>query len=298
MNVLFIHEVDWINKVVFDIHSLAEALSLLGHRVFAIDYDTSKRDGFLDFGSLKTKELPGISRAFPGSSVCLRRPGSIKVPGLSRLSAGFTHYFEISRTIREKNIDAIVLYGVATNGLQTLYLARKFRVPVVFRSIDISNQLVPYTALRPIARLFEKNVYSRADMILTLTPKLSKYVTDMGALGARVKLLPMPVDTNLFHPLADTGEIRQKWGFEEKDQVIVFIGTLFEFSGLDDLIPRFPEIIKQVPGAKLLVVGDGPQHPRLEELIAESNLQRQVTITGFEPYQTMPQYINLATICL
>ncbi len=41
MNILFIHEVDWINKVVFDIHSLAEALSLLGHRVFAIDYENS-----------------------------------------------------------------------------------------------------------------------------------------------------------------------------------------------------------------------------------------------------------------
>jgi len=39
VNILFIHEVDWINKVVFDIHSLAEALSLSGHRIFAIDYE-------------------------------------------------------------------------------------------------------------------------------------------------------------------------------------------------------------------------------------------------------------------
>ena len=32
MNILFVHEVDWLAKVVFDIHFLAEALSLLGEQ--------------------------------------------------------------------------------------------------------------------------------------------------------------------------------------------------------------------------------------------------------------------------
>ena len=299
MNILFIHEVDWLNKVVFDIHSLSEALSLLGHQVYAIDYEnTWRRNGFLDLGSLETKELDGVSRAFSRASVHLKRPGFIKIPGLSRISAGLTHYSEISKTIREKNIDAIVLYSVATNGLQALHLAKKFNIPVLFRSIDILNQLVPYPLLRPITKWLEKQVYSKADMILTLTPKLSKYVINIGAKESRVKLLPMPVDTSLFCPALDSTALRQKWGLDEKDKIIVFIGTLFEFSGLDILIPRFTEVIKQIPGAKLLVVGDGPQRPKLERIIAELNLPKHVIITGFEPYQTMPQYINLATICI
>ena len=299
MNILFIHEVDWLNKVVFELHSLCEALSLLGHQVYAIDYEnTWHKNSLLDLGSLKTKEVDGVSRAFPGASVHLRRPGFIKIPGLSRISAGLTHYLEIAKTIREKNIDAIVLYSVPTNGLQTLRLAKKFNIPVVFRSIDILNQLVTYPLLRPITRWFEKQVYSRADMILTLTPKLSEYVIDIGAKANRVELLSMPVDTNLFHPGLDSSEIRRKWGLEEKDKVVVFMGTLFEFSGLDILIPQFTEVIKQVPEAKLLVVGDGPQRSKLENIITESNLQGRVIITGFQPYQTMPQYINLATICI
>ena len=68
MNVLFIHEVDWLAKVVFDIHTLAESLSLRGHRIYAIDYEnTWRRASLLDLGNLKTKEIDGISRAFPGS---------------------------------------------------------------------------------------------------------------------------------------------------------------------------------------------------------------------------------------
>jgi len=299
MNILFIHEVDWLNKVVFDIHSLSESLSLLGHQVFAIDYeDTWSRDSSLSLGSLKTREFSGVSRAYSGASVCLRRPGFIKIPGLSRLSAGFTHYLEIQKTIRDRNIDAIVLYGVATNGLQTTYLARKFNIPVVFRSIDILYQLVPYPALRSITRFLEKKVYSRVDMILANTPQYLQYVKNMGATESKVKLLLFPIDTELFYPSVDYSEIRQKWGLDEKDQVIVFIGTLFKFSGLDAFIRQFPEAIRQIPEAKLLIVGDGPLRPKLEEIITELDLRKQVIITGFQPYQTMPQYINLAAICI
>jgi len=299
MNILFVHEVDWLNKVVFEIHSLSELLALSGHRVYAIDYESMwAKNGFFDFGSLRTKVVGGVARAYPESSVCLTRPGFIKIPGLSRLSAAFTHYREIQKTIKEKDIDVIVLYSVPTNGLQTVRLCRKLGVPVVFRAIDIPNQLVPYPVLRPITRVLERKVYSNVDLILTLSPILSQYVISMGAPEARVKLLLLGVDTELFRPDLDCTEIQQKWGFGEDDQVVVFVGTLFDFSGLDSFICRFPEVIKQIPSAKLLIVGDGPQRPKLERIIAQLGLQKQVIITGFQPYHTVPRYINLAAICI
>ena len=191
-----------------------------------------------------------------------------------------------------------MLYSVPTNGLQTIHLAKKFNIPVVFRSIDILNMLMTYPALRPVTRYLEEKVYSKADMILTLTPTLSRYVIDMGANKNKVKLLPMPVDTDLFRPSSDTAEVRQKWGLSEQDQIIVFIGTLFEFSGLDTFINHFPQVVNEIPKAKLLIVGDGPQRPKLEAIIAELDLAKKVTITGFQPYHLMPKYINLATLCI
>jgi len=299
VNILFVHEVDWLNKVVIEFHNLSEALSLLNHRVYVIDYENPwTRNGFFGLGSLKTKEFDGVSRALPGSPVCLRRPGFIKISGLSRLSASFTHYFEIQRTVREKNIDVIMLYSVPTNGLQTIRLARKFHVPVVFRSIDILHKLVPYSALRPTTKFLERRVYSKVDAILTITPNHSRYVISMGATESKVKLLPLPIDSNIFNPSVDCSEVQQKWGLSEKDQVVIFIGTLFEFSGLDGFIHQFPQVIEKIPEAKLLIVGDGPQRLKLERIITELGLDGQVIITGFQPYQTMPQYINLATVCI
>ncbi|MFC1900303.1 glycosyltransferase family 4 protein [Chloroflexota bacterium] len=295
MNILFVHEVDWLKKVVFEIHNLAEALSLRNHNVYAIDYeDTWKRDGLFT----GTTEFEGISRAIPGSSVSLRRPGFIKIPGLSRLSAGVSHYYEIRRTIRKENIDIIMLYSVPTNGLQTICLARKYGIPVVFRSIDILHQLVRYPALRPATRFLEKRIYRNADAILAITPNHSRYVTSLGAPESRVKLLPLPIDTGIFHPSVDCSEVRQKWGFNEQDTIILFIGTLFDFSGLDGFIRQFPRIIERVPEAKLLIVGDGPQRKKLEQIITGLGLEDRITITGFQPYETMPQYISLATLCI
>jgi glycosyltransferase involved in cell wall biosynthesis len=299
MNILFVHEVDWLSKVVFDIHSLAEALSLRGHHVFAVDYEnTWKRNGLFDFGSLRTKRFAGISRALPGSSVDLSRPGFIKIPAFSRLSAGCTSYRVIDRLVRREKIDAVVLYSVPTTGLQTMRVARKHGIPVLFRSIDILNQLVVSPVLRPLTRYLEKRVYARADRILTLTPGLTRYVVGLGADEARVSLLLMPVDTAIFHPQPPPAGLRRRWGLGEKEPVVLFMGTLFDFSGLDSFVPAFREVTEKVPGARLLIVGDGPQRPRLEALIDEHKLRDRITITGFEPYEMMPQYINLADVCV
>jgi len=299
VNVLFIHEVDWLNKVVFDIHTLAESLSMRGHKVYAIDYENNwKRSELSELWDLKTQEIDGISRAFKGSSVTLIRPGFIKISGLSRISAVFTHCSVINKTIRDKKIDAVVLYGVATNGLQAVYAARRHNIPVVFRSIDILNQLVVYPILRPFTKILEKMVYPRADMVLTLTPSLSRYVTGLGAGADRIKLLPMPVDTAIFHPSPASGELRRRWGIKDTDRVILYMGTLFDFSGLDETIRWLPDITGKVPEVKLLIVGDGPQRGKLESIIRETGAGDRVIITGFQPYETMPQYINMAAVCL
>ena len=298
MNVLFVHETEWLKKVVFDIHTLAESLSLRGHRVYAIDFESTwKRIGLNDLWN-KSQEMGGVSRAFKGAAVTLIRPGFIKVSGLSRLSAAFTHWRAIKKTIIEKKIDAVVLYGVATNGIPAIWAAHGLKIPVIFRSIDILNQLVAYPVLRPFTKWLEKLVYPRVDMTLTLTPSLSKYVAGLGAKTDGIKLLPMPVDTAIFYPSPAPAGLRRRWGIKEMDSVILYIGTLFDFCGLDGIVRRLPEIIAQEPAAKLLVVGDGPQRKKLEGIIAEMGLEGKAIITGFQPYETMPQYINMATVCL
>lgn len=289
LNILFVHEVDYIKKVVFDIHILAEAMSLRGHNVYVLDY----QDSWGQNGVVSSNAKP---RVFPDARVEIVRPIFVKIPIVSRVSAFVSHYFAIKRTIERYSIDAIVLYSVPTNGLQTLFWAGKFDIPVVFRSIDALYQLVRSPVLRRATMALEKVVYSRVDRILTITPILSDYVVRLG--GRNVSVLPLPVDTTTFSPMNGASGIRQRWGLTQTDKVVLFMGTLFNFSGLDSFLYYFAHAVRQVPEIKLLVVGDGEQRCVLENIIDVLGLRQNVKITGFQPYQDMPQYINAADVCL
>jgi glycosyltransferase involved in cell wall biosynthesis len=298
MNILFVHEADLLNKVVFEIHNLAEILSK-NHIVFAIDYEENwKRENIFDFGTLRTREIKNINRAYNRKGFTLRRPGIIKFPLVSRLSAFFTHYCEIEKIIENEKIDAIILYSAPTNGLQTISLAKKHNIPVIFRSIDILNRLVPNWFLRVPTRIFEKKVYENVDKIVAITPKLSDYVINLGASKDKVELLFTGVDTNQFNPKVDSTKLRKELNLGNDCKVIVFIGTLFEFCGMDQYIEQFPEILKEFPQTKLIVVGGGFLHEKLKKLVRNLQLEDSVILTGFRPYQMMPQYINLADICI
>lgn len=290
MNILVIHEVSSLKKVAFDFQFLSELLSQ-NNNVYVIDYESM----WNKHSNSKYQELR-VAKAYHDSKATLIRPPFIKIPILSRLSAFFSHYKVIEKTIKEKKIDAIILYSVPTNGLQTIYLAKKYHIPVFFRSIDILHKLVHNPILSCITKQLEKVVYSHADLILTISPKLSDYVKKLGA--KNVRYLALGVDTNVFKPHPPDKDLREKWGIKETDKVIVFVGTLPTFSGLNEFLYFFDMVLKQYPDTKLLIVGDGEQRYDLETIIKNLELNENVILTGYQPYSDIPKFINLADICI
>src|SRR5438445_441893 len=116
---------------VVDNFVLREILSMLGHDVTVIDYDDSwKTAGNGDRSGLRTRIHVSVHRAYAGASVTVRRPGMIRLPVLSRVSAAITSGIETYRFLRSQSPDAILLYGLPTVGVQTYLAAQKFGVPV------------------------------------------------------------------------------------------------------------------------------------------------------------------------
>jgi glycosyltransferase involved in cell wall biosynthesis len=299
LNILFAHEVDWSSKVVFDLHSLSELLSSFGHKVFIINFEISQsKKGMLGVASLKTVEATLSGRAHNDTLITVISPGCINAPLLDRASAFVTHYLAIEKTIKNNNIDAIVLYSVPTNGYQIIRLADKYRIPVIFRSIDILHKLVPSSIYTPVTFSMETWVYKHVDKILTLSPMLSDYVIRMGANENDVELLLFGVDLNKFNPYVQSAEVIKSLGLSENDLVVLYIGTLFDFSGLDVYVEQFSRVVQNVPNAKLVIVGGGALYGKLKKRIVELGLVNNVLLTGFKPFSMMPQFINLASICI
>lgn len=287
-NVLIIHEVDFLKRVTYEYQSLPSLLKIRGHNVYVLDYESLwQYDGHL----ISHHQELEAQRIY--TPIHLIRPTFIKIPVLSRLSAFVTHYFAIDKVLKEKKIDAIILYSVPTDGLQTIYLAHKYKIPVIFRSLDVLNQLVP-PIFSGVTKLMERRVYSNVDLVLAINKGMARYVTKMGA--KKVSILSMGVDKQ-FQPNIDATELQHKFGLHYK-KVILFVGMLYKFSGLDLVINDFHKVLKEFPEARLLIVGNGEQRSELESLIESCGLKGKVIMVGQISYDKLPQYINLSDVCI
>lgn len=62
---------------------------------------------------------------------------------------------------------------------------------------------------------------------------------------------------------------------------IVFVGRLLAYKNIGWLVRAVGEIKKEYPSLSLLIIGDGPERGRLEEMIRENDLQKNVELSGF-----------------
>jgi len=93
----------------------------------------------------------------------------------------------------------------------------------------------------------------------------------------------------------DATVLRHSLGLTEK-KVIVSVGRLVHRKGQDFLIESMPQILKQVPSAHLLLVGQGPYRKRLEKLVNKHSLQKNITFIGRIQYKDLPGYICVGDI--
>lgn len=296
MRILFVHEVDWIQKVAFEIHHLSELMSIQGHEVYALD---CRNHDLGEFSSaFRTQTIENFNRVYKNARVTLIRPGSISLPVLNRASTFMNFSRVLRHVITKYRIEAILLYSVPTNGLQTLKAAKEFGIPVIFRSIDVLHGLVGYPILKDIVRRMEKTVYTNADKVSAVTSFMAEYAENMGAKKQNISVLSLGANPEVFFPQEKSPELQKKLDMNPNDKVILFVGTLFDFTGLSQVIRDFPKLLDRIPHAKLVIVGGGPSFNNLKKICADAHLEEHIMFTGFVNYQEIPTYINTSDLCI
>lgn len=105
---------------------------------------------------------------------------------------------------------------------------------------------------------------------------------------AMVKIAP-GIDVDHFQPV-DSTALRASLGLTEK-KVIVSVGRLVHRKGQDHLIASMPQILKSVPDAHLIIVGQGPYRSELEKLVEKFQVSDSVSFIGRIQYDQLPAYI-------
>jgi glycosyltransferase involved in cell wall biosynthesis len=87
-----------------------------------------------------------------------------------------------------------------------------------------------------------------------------------------VTLVNYGVDHAL-HRTSDTGK--------STSPLIGYFGRLKKYKSVDQLLRALPVVLKQIPGLKVVIVGEGDDKPRLQSIARELGLSASVEFTGF-----------------
>ncbi len=76
--------------------------------------------------------------------------------------------------------------------------------------------------------------------------------------------------------------------------VLLYVGKMVEKKGLVYLIPAMSEVVREIPGATLVLVGDGPTRAAAEKLARESGLADAVHFLGPRGHDDLALMYNAA----
>ncbi|HHY70539.1 MAG TPA: glycosyltransferase family 4 protein, partial [Thermoanaerobacterales bacterium] len=117
----------------------------------------------------------------------------------------------------------------------------------------------------------------------------------------KITVIPNGIDLEQFNPKVDSSQVEKQLGLTQEDLKIIYISRLMGARGeiAMRLIEALPEIEKDFPAVKLVVVGEGDKYQAISQLAAEYNskaLQDKVIVTGAR--LDTPLFMNMADVAV
>jgi glycosyltransferase involved in cell wall biosynthesis len=295
VKILFVHEVSYLKKPIYEMHEFPELLANLGHEITFFEFDEGRK--FWEKGPKPPESQRVSGRVLTNVSIQIERPFQLGLPVLDRLFVILSSIPRLLRLLKVRGFDVIVLYAVPTYGVQTTLLAKAFGIPLVFRALDVSHK-IRSSLLAPFIKLVERFVYKNSTVISANNPAMKDYCRALGSNEVATSVDFPPLDVDHFEKGHGNSELAPSLGILPSDKVVVYMGTFFYFSGLKQVLHQFAERTKQLADVKLLLIGGGEQAKELRELSQKLNLENNVIFTGFVPYAELPKYLGVADVAI
>ncbi|HEV2496025.1 MAG TPA: glycosyltransferase family 4 protein [Terriglobia bacterium] len=287
------------------VRSFVRALTGLGHEVTAIGTRVSSPESFGGATGAAVVSAPltprnrALLRAIKSGNRFLGRSS-----GRGRNLVRVFHNAEFFRVADERArrwppsfiYERYSLWGTAGQRL-----ARKYSIPLVLEvNSPLAYEEEKYregSGFPSLTRWAERRIWCRADLLIAVSEALLSHIERAGVKPGKIQILPNAVDTSLFRPGLDDGSLRSQLKLDGRF-VVGFVGSFKAWHGADFLVSTFARLLRENAYCHLLLVGDGPMRPVLEEEVRRLGIQRAVTLVGNVPHEEVPRYLALMDVAV
>jgi glycogen(starch) synthase len=183
-------------------------------------------------------------------------------------------------------------------GLPGALAVKQKGVPMIYhvhgleagRSVHPNPQLVS----------LEKEGAKAADLVITVSEAMAQELADLGVPADKIRVCYHGVDSEFYDPMridpAKLERLREHYGLDANDTVILFIGRLEPVKGVIQLIGAIPKVLEKHPQVRLLMIGKGS----LEDIVrSEAEKSRHITlVTDFIDPEAKAYHYAIADLCI
>lgn len=229
-------------------------------------------------------------------------PG-LKVRGTSGYHIGPAYTRETRRVM--STMDVVVVDNPFLSGRLALAICKPLGIPLVFVNHTRVDIYADYYA-KPVPQLLRDSLVRKrlqtfcrqVDLVLSPSGSMVDVLREWGV-DTEIDVVPNGVDIARFLAVPRgfgaaerlQAEHRADLGYATDDIVFVYSGRLGPEKSLGLLIEAFAGVARDVPKARLLLIGGGPEQKRLEATAVREGVADKVQFTGMVPYERIVEYL-------
>lgn len=191
--------------------------------------------------------------------------------------------FQAYEIAKELNLDIVHTQTEFSMGMIGKFVAKNLNIPCVHTYHTMYEDYLHYVAngklLKPV-HVKEGTLafcYHLAGVIAPSDRVLDK-LTEYGV-KCQMRIIPTGIDVGMYAKTVED-DIRAKYGIAQDAPLMLSISRLAYEKNITEIIKLLPEIVRQVPTVKLMIVGDGPAKEDLEQQVVDLKLEAHVIFTG------------------
>jgi len=202
-------------------------------------------------------------------------------------------FAELARLCLKEHPDVVLCGTVFPDGLSGWLIYRTLGIPYVVHAVG--KDLLTATASQwSSARL--SALCATASKFVAASNYIGRLLIDQGIPENRVAVAMPGVDqVFLGDDDGSANRIRDRYGLHA-GKTILTVGRLVERKGHDKVIEAMPTVLRHVPDAVYLIVGDGPDRGRLEALVRKLGLEHKVVFAGVLPAEEIPAAYSMSDV--